>query len=431
MLDIKWIRDNPKALDEALKKRGQEAQSQKIIDLDKEKRALQTKAQDYQAQRNNIAKNMSQAHKNEFDSKDLAEKGTILKNTVHALEENLRKIEEALHAILIHLPNTPANDVPIGSDENANIEVFKWGEPRTFSFTPKTHYDLGENLGLMDFERAVALSGSRFVVLRGDLSRLERSLANFMLDTHTQEFGYEEYYLPQLVSRETMFGTAQLPKFEEDFFQTTNGHWLIPTAEAPLTNLVAGLTLKENKLPIRSVAYTQCFRSEAGAAGKDTRGMFRQHQFSKVELVSIVHPEKSCEELERMTSAAQAILQKLKLPYKSMLLCSGDMGNSAVKTYDLEVWIPSQGMYREISSCSNCLDYQARRMNARFRPTLPPGGKIKPQFVHTLNGSGLAIGRTLIAILENYQQENGSILIPDVLQSYMGNQKYIEVKHTR
>jgi len=425
MLDIKWIRENPTELDNGLKKRGHEICSQKIIDLDVEKRALQTKVQDYQCQRNDIAKKMSQLPPNSKNLDSLASQGTTLKNTLHTLTEDLKKVEDELHNHLIRLPNIPALDVPVGEDEEANVEIRKWSSPRIFSFTPKPHYELGENLGLMNFERAVALSGSRFVVLRGDLARLERALASFMLDIHTQEFGYEEYYLPLLVTKETMFGTAQLPKFEEDFFQTTDGRWLIPTAEAPLTNLVSGRTVEEENLPLRSVAYTPCFRSEAGSAGKDTRGMFRQHQFSKVELVSVVHPSKSTQELERMTSAAESILQHLELPYKAMLLSSGDMGGAAAKTYDLEVWIPSQNMYREISSCSNCLDYQARRMNARFRPFSSDGKKTKPQFVHTLNGSGIAIGRTIVAILENYQREDGSISIPRALQKYMGGQETI------
>lgn len=428
MLDIKWIRENPKDLDSALKKRNKEACSQEIIDLDARKRSLQTKIQSYQSQRNEIAKKMSHLASNNENVESLALQGTELKNTLQCLTDDLKKIEDALHDKLIRLPNIPSADVPVGEDEDANIDIGQWSTPRTFSFTPKPHYELGEQLGLMDFERAVALSGSRFVVLRGDLARLERALANFMLDIHTKEFGYEEYYLPLLVTKETMFGTAQLPKFEEDFFQTTDGRWLIPTAEAPLTNLVAGLTLEEKKLPLRCVAYTQCFRSEAGSAGKDTRGMFRQHQFSKVELVSIVHPNQSTQELERMTKAAETILQRLELPYKTVLLSSGDMGGAATKTYDLEVWIPSQNTYREISSCSNCLDYQARRMNARFKPSSTTRKKEKSQFVHTLNGSGIAIGRTLLAILENYQEEDGSISIPKALQGYMNGQKTIPIK---
>jgi seryl-tRNA synthetase len=313
---------------------------------------------------------------------------------------------------LAEIPNLPADDVPVGNDEHANVEVSKWGVPKSFSFTPKQHYELGESLGLMDFETATKLSGSRFVLLKGALSKLERAIAQFMLDNHENEFGYTEITPPLLVNDAAMFGTGQL-HLKDDMFQTNHNHWLIPTSEVCLTNMVAGDILNPQELPMRVTAYTPCFRAEAGAAGRDTRGMIRNHQFTKVELVSITTPEQSDEEHERMTSAAESILQKLNLPYRKMLLSTGDMGFCAKKTYDLEVWLPGPQAYREISSCSNCGDFQARRMNTRYRSDQP-----KPQYVHTLNGSGLAVGRTLIAILENYQEADGSITIPEALRKY-------------
>ena len=325
-----------------------------------------------------------------------------------------------LESALAELPNLPLDDVPDGADEDDNIEVRRWGEPKSFSFAPKEHFEIGEGLGMMDFETAAKMSGSRFCILSGALARLERSLGAFMLDLHTGEHGYTEVNPPALVRDDAAFGTGQLPKFEEDLFKTENGYWLIPTAEVPLTNMVAGEILEEEDLPFRFSAMTSCFRSEAGAAGRDTRGMIRQHQFSKVEMVSIVHPDGSDAELERMTNCAEEVLKRLELPYRTVVLCTGDMGFSARKTYDIEVWLPGQnegqGRYREISSCSMCGDFQARRMKSRFRPKEGKGTR----FLHTLNGSGVAVGRALIAILENYQQDDGSVAVPEVLKPYMG-----------
>ena len=320
------------------------------------------------------------------------------------------------------MPNIPFEDVPVGPDETANVEVHRSGQKPTFDFTPKEHYELGEALGLMDFEVAAKMSGARFVVLKGDLARLERAIAQFMLDTHRTEFGYEEVSPPYLVRDNAAYGVGQLPKFAEDLFQTTNGYWLISTAEVPLSNLVADEIVSRETLPRRYMAFTPCFRSEAGSAGKDTKGMLRQHQFHKVELVGITTPEESSQEHERMLKAAQTILEKLELHYRTVVLCTGDMGSQSKKTYDNEVWLPGQDAYREISSTSNCGDYQARRMNARMRD---PEGDKKTRFVHTLNGSGLAVGRTLIAIMENYQEKEGSIRIPNVLQPYMSGQTHI------
>jgi seryl-tRNA synthetase len=326
-----------------------------------------------------------------------------------------------LDDLLAGIPNLPARDVPDGADAEGNVEIRRHGNPRNFSFTPKQHFETGEALGLMDFEAAAKLSGARFVVLKGELARLERALAAFMLDLHTHEFGYQEIVPPFLVKDETAYGTGNLPKFGEDLFRTREGFWLIPTAEVPLTNLVAGDILDDSVLPLRFTAYTPCFRSEAGAAGKDTRGMIRVHQFSKVELVSIAHPDHSAAEHERMTSCAEEVLKRLGLPYRVVTLCTGDMGFASQKTYDIEVWLPGQGAYREISSCSNCGDFQARRMKARFRRA----GEKGTRFLHTLNGSGLAIGRTMIALIENYQEEDGSVVLPDALVPYMGGLKVI------
>jgi seryl-tRNA synthetase len=345
-----------------------------------------------------------------------------LKAAITEAEQADRAATAALEAMLAGIPNLPAADVPVGADEHANKEIRRHGAPAALAFKPKEHYELGEALGLMDFERAAKLSGARFVVLTGALARLERAIAGFMLDLHTAEFGYTEVSPPMLVRDQVLFGTGQLPKFGADLFKTEGGHWLIPTAEVPLTNLVADEILDEAALPKRLTAWTGCFRAEAGAAGRDTRGMLRQHQFYKVELVSIVHPDRSDEELERMTNCAEEVLKRLGLHYRVVVLSTGDMGFSARKTHDIEVWLPGQGMFREISSCSNCGEFQARRMRARFRT---PGEK-GTRFVHTLNGSGLAVGRTLIAIMETYQQEDGSIAIPDALKPYMGGLARIE-----
>jgi seryl-tRNA synthetase len=416
MIDIKQVRDDPAAFDRALARRGIEAQSSRMLDFDARRRQVQTELQTLQARRNEASKEIGRLKREGGDAEALVAEIARIKDRVPALESEDLALGEELEALLVSLPNTPAADVPEGKDENDNRCLRTVGERRNFAFQPKEHFDIGEGLGLMDFEAAAKLSGARFVVLRGTLARMERALAAFMLDIHTGEFGYTETSPPLLVRDHVLFGTGQLPKFAEDQFRTAEGFWLIPTAEVPLTNLAADRILDEKDLPIRVTAYTPCFRSEAGAAGKDTRGMLRQHQFNKVELVSIAHPEKSEEEHERMTKAAETILQRLDLPYRVMLLCTGDMGFAARKTYDLEVWLPGQGRYREISSCSNCGDFQARRMKARFKGA----GDKQTRLVHTLNGSGLAVGRTLIAILENYQQEDGSVAVPAALRPYLG-----------
>lgn len=426
MHDLRFIRESPELLDEALCKRNLEPQSHLILGADERHRLIINEIQKLQERRNQIAQTMAEHKKHGMDTAPLIEEGSAVKNLIATLEDEEKALAENVKTYLVTLPNLPLDDVPVGKDEQDNKLVRKSGTPRTFTFTPKQHFELGEALGLMDFETASHISGSRFVILKGALSRLERALAAFMLDLHTTKFGYQEVSPPLLVNEKTMFGTGQLPKFKDDSFHTSQHHWLIPTAEVPVTSFVADKMLTEEQLPMRMVAYTPCFRSEAGSAGRDTRGMLRQHQFYKVELVSITHPDHSDAELERMTSAAEEVLKRLELPYRIMLLCTGDMGFNSRKTYDLEVWLPGQEAYREISSCSTCGDFQGRRMNARFRPA---GEKAKPQFVHTLNGSGLAVGRTLIAVLENYQQEDGSIHIPTVLQSYMGGLTKIEVFH--
>lgn len=415
MHDIKWIRDNPGAFDAGLERRGLAPASPALFALDAKRREALAAAQAIQAQRKEISRAIGQRKAKGDDATDLLERVGESKQAQADAEERARLAEAELDAALAALPNLPADDVPNGPDETANVEIRRWGEPPSFGFRAKEHFELGERLGLMDFDGAAKLSGARFVVLTGALARLERALASFMLDLHTTRFGYTEVNPPAMVRDEAVFGTGQLPKFGDDLFRTTDGRWLIPTAEVPLTNLVAGEILDEDSLPLRRTAMTWCFRAEAGAAGKDTRGMIRQHQFTKVELVSITRPEDSNSEHERMTSCAETVLQMLELPYRVVVLCTGDMGFSARKTYDIEVWLPGQGRYREISSCSNCGDFQARRMKARCRPR----GEKATRFVHTLNGSGLAVGRTLIAVLENYQQADGSIAIPNALRPYM------------
>jgi len=415
MHDIKWIRQNPDAFDAALARRGLPPASKVLLNLDEEKRKLQTEIQSWQSEKNKIAKEigMAKAKGDEARANELILKQDVSASGVQVHEKNLDKIEEALKGHLDSLPNLPADDVPEGKDEKGNTLVREWGKKPEFSFKPKEHFELGEKLGLMDFEAAAKISGARFVVLKGTLAKLERALASFFLDMNVNA-GYTEIAPPFLVKDSAAYGTGQLPKFGEDLFKTTNGFWLIPTAEVPLTNLVGDSILEEEKFPIRMTAYTPCFRSEAGAAGKDTRGMIRQHQFSKVEMVSVTTPEQSKDEHERMTGQAEAILQKLGLPYRTMMLCTGDMGFSSEKTYDIEVWLPGQNAFREISSCSNCGAFQARRMKARFK-------RGKDNFpVHTLNGSGLPIGRTMVAILENYQNEDGSVTVPAALVPYMG-----------
>ncbi len=418
MFDIKWIRDNPEAFDAGLRRRGLAPQAAALIALDDKRRATLTTLQEAQSRRNAASKEIGKAKgaKDEATASRLMAEVAELKETIAKGEDDERKLDAEMKAALEVIPNLPLADVPDGGDETGNVEVRKVGTPGKFDFAPKQHFEIGEALGLMDFEAAQKISGARFVVLKGALARLERALASFMLDLHTGEFGYTEVNPPILVKDQAAYGTAQLPKFAEDLFKTTNDFWLLPTAEISLTNLVREQIIDEAQLPMRVTAWTPCFRSEAGAAGKDTRGMIRQHQFSKVELVSITTPDKSQEEHERMTSCAEEILKRLGLPFRTMLLCTGDMGFASQKTYDIEVWLPGQNTYREISSCSVCGDFQARRMDARYRAK--DGGK--PVYVHTLNGSGLAVGRTLIAVLENYQQADGSVIIPEVLRPYMG-----------
>jgi seryl-tRNA synthetase len=422
MHDIKAIRDDPAAYDRAWRSKGLAAQTPAILDLDRGLRVAQTSLQAAQSRRNDVSKliGIAKVKKDEAAAVELMAEVELLKAEIAREGEAERETGEALRALLAALPNLQADDVPPGADESANLEVRRWGEPFAIA-NPKDHVDLGEGLGLMDFEAAARMSGARFVVLRGQLARLERALGQFMLDIQTQEHGYTEVSPPLLVRDEAAFGTGQLPKFAEDLFHTTDGRWLIPTAEVSLTNLVREQLTDEAALPLRMTALTPSFRSEAGASGRDTRGMIRQHQFYKVELVSITTPEASNDEHERMVDCAEAVLKRLDLPFRTMLLCAGDMGFSARKTFDLEVWLPSQATYREISSCSHCGDFQARRMDARSRKA----GEKGTRFVHTLNGSGLAVGRTLVAVMENYQDEGGRIAVPQVLQPYMGGLTHI------
>ena len=421
MFDIKWIRDNPEAFDAGLGKRGLAPLAAQMIALDSNRRAAQTTLQDLQRRRNEASKAIGAAKSRGEDAAAEMAEVQGLKEAFQKLEAEEREHAQALNTALAAYPNTPNEDVPEGADEAANVEIRRWGEKPELSAEARQHFELGEALGLMDFERAAKISGARFVVLSGALARLERALAGFMLDLHTGEFGYTEVAPPILVRENAAFGTGNLPKFAEDLFKTVDDYWLIPTAEMPLTNLVAGDILEEADLPLRFTAYTPCFRAEAGAAGKDTRGMIRQHQFGKVELVSIAHPDRSDEEHERMTDCAEEVLRRLDLHYRTVVLSTGDMGFSARKTFDIEVWLPGQDTFREISSCSNCGDFQARRMNGRFRPVGAKG----TQFVPTLNGSGLAVGRTLIAILENYQNPDGSISVPEILRPRMGGMERI------
>ena len=424
MHDLRWIRENPDAFDRGLARRGLPPCAEQVRALDREWRALETAAQEAQAVRNRLSREIGAAKSRGEPIDEIMRQVEGSKQVEAATAGKTAELRQQIDALLASLPNLPAEEVPDGADESANREIRRVGEPPRFNFDPLPHEAIGEKLGLMDFSRAAKLSGSRFVVLKGALARLERAIAQFMLDLHTRGFGYTEISPPLLVRDEVAFGTGQLPKLAEEMFRTTEetgGFWLIPTAEVPLTNLVAGEILDEAALPLRFTAWTPCFRSEAGAAGKDTRGMLRQHQFHKVELVSVTRPEDSEAEHERMTGCAEEVLKRLGLPYRVMLLSSGDMGFAARKTYDLEVWLPAQNTYREISSCSNCGPFQALRMKARYRPA---GGK-GAQAVHTLNGSGLAVGRTMIAILENFQRNDGTVAIPEALQPYMGGQKAI------
>jgi len=427
VLDVKWIRDNQEAFLKGLSDRAFESPKgtlNHILKLDEERRETIQTLEEAQASANSASKAIGKAKqaKDEAEAQRLMDEVGGLKAIIQDREAAKRLLEASLNELLAGIPNMPADDVPVGPDESANVELRKVGEPSKFGFTPKQHFEIGETLGLMDFDTATKLSGSRFVVLKGKLARLERALAQFMLDLHTDQHGYTEINPPLLVRDDTMFGTAQLPKFREDQFRAGEDYWLIPTAEVPLTNLVRDDITDEASLPMRVTAGTPCFRAEAGAAGKDTRGMIRQHQFTKVELVSVTTPEQSADEHERMTKCAETVLQKLGLPYRVVVLSTGDMGFAARKTYDIEVWLPGQDAYREISSCSNCGDFQSRRMNARYRPK----DSKATQFVHTLNGSGVAVGRALIAVLENYQEADGSVRVPEVLQPYMGGLTKIE-----
>ncbi|WP_343564837.1 serine--tRNA ligase [Kiloniella sp. b19] len=423
MYDLKWIRENPEELDEGLKKRGAQPLSQSVLSLDKEHRSVQAELQELQARRNEVSKQVGVAKRNGEDAEALMQEVSDIKANMGNLEHRESALSQELQGLLAGIPNLPKDDVPVGTDEEDNLCVRTVGEVPSFDFEAKEHFEIGDISEEMDFELAAELSGSRFVVLKGEVARLHRALAQFMLDLHTEEHGYREVITPVLVRDNAMYGTGQLPKFTEDSYRTGEGYWLIPTSEVTLTNFANDKILPEASLPMRMTAHSNCFRSEAGSAGRDTRGMLRQHQFEKVEMVSIVHPEKSDEELERMTGCAEEVLKRLKLPYRVMMLCTGDMGFGSRKTYDLEVWLPGQNSYREISSCSTCGDFQARRMKGRFRPD----GAKKTEFVHTLNGSGVAVGRCLIAVLENYQQADGSIVVPEVLRPYMKGKDVIRL----
>ncbi len=424
MLDIKWIRENPETLDKALAKRGAQSLSSELMALDEKRREYVGKVQAAQERRNAASKEIGKAMaaKDAATADKLKAEVAELKDFLAQAEDEERRLTRELNDALSSIPNIPLEDVPLGKDESDNVEIRRIGNQRNFAFQPKEHFELGEALGYMDFERAAKLAGSRFTVLKGPLARLERALGQFMLDLHTTEHGYTETMPPLMVRDEAVYGTGQLPKFSEDLFRTTDGRWLIPTAEVPLTNLVADEIVDAKSLPQRYTALTPCFRSEAGSAGRDTRGMLRQHQFLKVEMVSITDADNSIEEHERMTACAEEVLKRLGLPFRTVVLCTGDMGFGAQKTYDIEVWLPGQNTYREISSCSVCGDFQGRRMNARYRPE----GEKSTRFVHTLNGSGVAVGRALIAVMENYQEEDGSIHIPEALQPYMGGLTRIE-----
>ena len=415
MHDIRALRDNPTSFDENWARRGLSSQTPDILKLDEQRRAFQTEAQSLLQKRNELSKQIGQVKAQKGDADALMKEVAELKEEIARLEASEAQAAEGLNVILSSLPNQLAADVPNGKDEDDNVEIRKFGEPKKID-NAKDHVDIGEGLGMMDFDTAAKISGARFVLLRGDLARMERAIAQLMLDTHTQEHGFTECSPPLLVNDQAMYGTGQLPKFQDDQFKTTRGDWLIPTAEVSLTNIVADSIVEEGTLPRRYTAFTPCFRQEAGSAGKDTRGMIRQHQFYKVEMVCITLPEQSEAEHERMTQCAENILKKLEIPYRTIVLCSGDIGFGAKKTYDIEAWIPSQGKYREISSCSNCGDFQARRMKARFKRA----GAKETEFVHTLNGSGLAVGRTLVAVMENYfDPSDGGVFVPKVLQPYM------------
>ncbi len=420
MLDIQLLRTQLDAVAARLATRGTVLDSDGFKVLEEQRKQLQTRTQDLQAKRNALSKQIGMLKGKGQDVTAVMAEVASLGDQLKADEDSLAALMLRFNAFLAVIPNLPHASVPLGKDEHGNLEVLRWGTPRTFDFTPRDHVDVGTALGGLDFETATKISGSRFTLMQGAIARLHRALAQFMLDTHTGEHGYREVYAPYLVNPECMFGTGQLPKFEEDLFMVPRSDgtklYLIPTAEVPVTNIVRDQIVAAERLPLKFVCHTPCFRSEAGSYGKDTRGMIRQHQFDKVELVQMVRPETSWEALEQLTGHAEAILQKLELPYRKMALCTGDMGFSAAKTYDLEVWLPAQNTYREISSCSNFEAFQARRMQARFR-----GDAGKPELLHTLNGSGLAVGRTLVAVLENYQNADGSVTVPAALRGYMGN----------
>jgi len=423
MHDIRAIRENPAAFDAALSRRGLEPVSSEVLHIDEARRAAILEAETAQADQNKAAKEIGKAKASgdETEFVRLRDEVAAKKAAVSDMQSRAKDLDETLTTLLMGLPNLPFDEVPDGADENDNVEFHRWGTPRDFDFQPKEHFEIAGVLPGMDFETAAKLSGSRFVVLSSAVARVHRALAQFMLDTHISENGLTETWTPVLVREDMMYGTGQLPKFGEDSYRTTNGWWLVPTSEVTLTNIVNGLTVDEDSLPRRYVAHSQCFRSEAGSAGRDTSGMLRQHQFEKVEMVSVTHPDNSRDELDRMTDCAQGILERLGLPYRTVVLCTGDMGFGARRTHDIEVWLPGQNAYREISSVSVCGDFQARRMNARFKPAA--GGK--PDFLHTLNGSGLAVGRCLIAVLENGQQEDGSVTLPDALHPWLGGKTQI------
>ena len=417
MLDLRWIRSNPDEVRKSLADRNNDMDIGPLLAMDEEKRALLTETEDLKARRNEGSKKVGAAKARGEDAASIMEEMRSLGERVKEIDARIAELDAGISDMLLSIPNRPHDSVPVGKDENDNPEVRRWGEPKSFAFEPKAHWDIGEALGILDFEKGASLSQSRFTVLKGMGARLERALLNFMLDLHTEKHGYREILPPFMVNSKTMTGTGQLPKFADDLYKCENDDlWLIPTAEVPLTNLHADEILEESMLPLFYTAYTPCFRREAGAYGRDVRGMLRQHQFDKVEMVKITTPEESYDELEKLTDNAEEVLRALGIPHRTICLCTGDMGFGSSKTYDVEVWLPSQDKYREISSCSNCEDFQARRMNTRFRPK--DGGKLR--FVHTLNGSGIAIGRTLIAVLENYQREDGSVEIPEVLVPYMG-----------
>jgi seryl-tRNA synthetase len=419
MLDIQLLRKDLANVAQRLASRGVTLDTARIEALEGERKEIQTRTQDLQAQRNQLSKQIGMAKGKGEDASALMSEVSGLSDALKAGEERLAGIQEDLADVLMNIPNLPHESTPVGRDEKDNVEMRRVGTPREFAYAPLDHVDIGENLELLDFPTAVKIASSRFALMRGSLARLHRALTQFMLDTHTQEHGYEEVYVPYLVNADSMRGTGQLPKFEEDLFKLSNGMYLIPTAEVPVTNIVRDEIIPAENLPIKLVAHTPCFRSEAGSYGRDTRGMIRQHQFDKVEMVQFVRPEDSYDALEELTGHAEAILQKLDLPYRVVALCSGDIGFSAAKTYDLEVWLPAQNTYREISSCSNFEAFQARRMQARYRDS-KDGKPGRPELIHTLNGSGLAVGRTLVAILENYQNPDGSVTIPEMLRPYMG-----------